>query len=152
MPPTEKSSLEELADSYTVNDVLGFLQGIKMDQYIEAFKTKGIDGTLLLAFGEEECKELGITSRFHCFKIQFLFKRTLQCTPTTHDLAVVLDFLAANKMDNYTEQFREEGVDGDMLIEILQLSDENGNAILEEIGVVSKIDKVKLRKKFKLSK
>ena len=152
MLPTEESSLEELADRYTVNDVLGFLQGIKMDQYIEAFKSKGIDGTLLVAFGEEECKELGITSCFHCFKIQFLFKRTLQCTPCTHDLAVVLDFLAANKMDNYTEQFREEGVDGDMLIEILQLSDENGNAILEEIGVVSKIDKVKLRKKFKLSK
>eukprot|EP00731_Ephydatia_muelleri_P021730 Em0014g321a len=148
----EKRSLEELVDSYTVDDVVGFLHSIKMDQYIEAFKSKDIDGTTLVEFGEDEFKELGISSHFHCFKIQFLFKRTLQCTQTTHDLAFVRDFLAANKMDNYTKQFNEERVDGDMLNEILQLPDENVNAILGEIGVASKIDRIKLRKKFKLPK
>ena len=133
--------------------MLDFLQDIKMDQYIEAFKSKTINGGLLIAFGERQLKELGISSHLHCFKIQLLFKRALQSTPTTHALVVVLDFLAANNMDKYRQRFCEEGVDGDMLLEILQLRpNESGNAILEEMGITTGIDKIKMRKQFKPTK
>ena len=140
--------LEELAKTYTVNDVLDFFQNIRMDKYIEIVRNEGLDGTLLVAVGEDELKDLGITSDFHRFKIQFLFKRTLQCTPTMQALDVVLDFLAANNMNKYRQRFSEEGIDGDMLFEILQLPDESGNAILKEIGIVSSFDRLKIRKKF----
>ena len=140
--------LEELAKTYTVNDVLDFFQTIRMDKYIEILRNEGLDGTLLVAAGEDELKDLGITSDFHRFKIQFLFKRTLQSTPSTHALDVVLDFLTTNNMDKYSKRFSEEGIDGDMLFEILQLPDESGNAILKEIGIVSSFDRLKMRKKF----
>ena len=148
MFPTEQVALEELAKRYKVDDVLEFLHSIRMDQYIQTLKGL-MELCWCMAFGEDELKDLGITSRFHCFKIQFLFKRTLQSTPTTHALVVVLDFLAENNMDKYRQQFCEEGVDGNMLFEILQLPpNEFGNAILEEIGV-SRIDKFKMRQRFK---
>ena len=140
--------LEELAKTYTVNDVLDFFHNIRMDKYIEIVRDEGIDGTLLVAAGEDELKDLGITSDFHCFKIQFLFKRTLQCTPTMQALDVVLHFLAANNMDKYSKRFSEEGIDGDMFFEILQLPDESGNAILKEIGIVSSFHRLQMRKKF----
>ena len=73
----------------------------------------------------------------------------LRFTPTTHALVVVYDLLAANKMDKYGQRFAEEGVDGDMLFEILQLNPDVGNPILEALGVESNIDKLKMRKKFK---
>eukprot|EP00731_Ephydatia_muelleri_P026790 Em0018g890a len=146
--PAEEVRLEELAKTYTVNDVLDFFHNIRMDKYIEMVRNEGLDGTLLVAAGEDELKDLGITSDFYRFKIKFLFKRTLQCTPTIQALDVVLDFLAANNMDKYSKRFSEEGIDGDMLFEILQLPDESGNAILKEIGIVSSFDRLKMRKKF----
>ena len=138
--PAEEVRLEELAKTCIVNDVLDFFRNIRMDKYIEILRNEGLDGTLLVA-------DLGITSDFHRFKIQFLFKRTLQCTPTMQALDVVLDFLAANTMDKDSKRFCEEGIDGDMLFEILQLPDESGNAILKEIGIVSSFDRLKMRKK-----
>ena len=147
MFPTEKVALEKLAKAYTLDDVLDFLHTIRMDQYIQTFRDERFDGILLVAAGDDELKDLGISSHFHRFKIQFLFKRTLQSTPIRHALVVVLDFLAANNIDKYRQRFSEEGVDGDMLFEILQLPTESGNAILEEMGV-SRIDRLKMRKKF----
>ena len=138
--PAEEVRLEELAKTCIVNDVLDFFRNIRMDKYIEILRNEGLDGTLLVA-------DLGITSDFHRFMIQFLFKRTLQCTPTMQALDVVLDFLAANTMDKDSKRFCEEGIDGDMLFEILQLPDESGNAILKEIGIVSSFDRLKMRKK-----
>ena len=149
---TEKPRFKEVAKNCTVDNVLDFLHNIGMDQYIQAFRNEEIDGTLLVTAGEEVLKELGISSHFHRFKIQFLFKRTLQSTPTTHALNVLLDSLAANKIDKYKKLFNEEGVDGDMLFEILQLPpNESGNAILQEIGVISDLDRHKMRTKFTLS-
>ena len=119
---------------------------IKLDQYINKFREKAIDGHWLVAAKNERLNALGVSSSLHCFKIQYLFKRWLQNTPTTHSLAVVNDFLAANKMHEHVQRFAEEGVDGDMLLEILKL-DTAGERILIELGV-TEIALFKIKTKF----
>ena len=149
-PPTETAHLEELAEKLSVDDVVDFLHSIRMDQYIDAFRDEEINGSVQVAVEDQGLHDLGVSSPLHCFKIQFLFKRFLQKTPTTHALDVVFDLLAANRMDQYGQRFAEEGVDGDMLLEIVQLNPDVGNAILKEllIGVVKCIHQLKMRKLF----
>ena len=116
-----------------------------MDQYTDAFRNEKISGTVLVQVGDEELNDLGVSSPLHCFKIQFLFKRFLQKTPTTHAMEHIYDFLAANNMDMYRERFVKEGVDGDMLLGILQLNPDVRNPILHELGIMKKLHVLKIK-------
>ena len=57
-------------------------------------------------------------------------------------MSVVLEFLEAQKMTEYTEAFRYHGIDGDLLLEA-------SDAVLNELGVTKALHKVKLKTKFK---
>ena len=146
---TETELLEDLAKDYSVDDVADFLHRNRMDQYIDGFKEEGIDGLMLVGAADDVLNDLGVSSPLHCFKIQYLFKRLLQKTPTTHALVTVYDFLAANKMDKYGQRFAEEGVDGDMLLEIVHLDPEVYTLILEELGIKKNLDRLKFKQWFK---
>ena len=122
-----------------------------LDQYIDTFQTETIDGELLVAFKDIELRDLGVSNPLHCFKIQYFFKRLLLKTPTTHAQVVVCNFLAAYKMDKYAQKLIEEGVDGDMLLEILKLSTDVITTIFGELGITKCVDVLKIRTKFKLS-
>lgn len=147
---TETSELEQLALSYSCDDVAKFLQSMGLDQYIDTFQTATIDGELLVAAKDIELRDLGVSNPLHCFKIQYFFKRLLLKTPTTHAQVVVCDFLATNKMDKYAQKLIEEGVDGDMLLEILKLSTDVITTIFGELGITNSMDVLKIRKRFKL--
>ena len=118
-----------------------------MDQYIECFKNEGIDGVMLVGAADDVLNDLGVSSPLHCFKIQYLFKRLLQKTPTAH---VVKDFSAANKVGTYVQKLAEKGVDGDMLLEILQLETNVGARILLELDI-KRVDAQKIKKWLKPS-
>ena len=145
---TEAEYLKELAKNHSVDDVADFLHTNRMDQYIGSFKEEEIDGIMLVEYADDILNDLGVSSPLHCFKIQYLFKRLLQKTPTTHSQAIVNEFLAENKMDKYGQKFVDEGIDGDMLLEILQLDTKVSARILDELGIKRNIDILRIRKKF----
>ncbi len=62
--------------------------------------------------------------------------------PSSSPVAVVLEFLEQQRLGQYTEAFRRHGIDGDLLLEA-------SDAVLNELGVVSALHKVKLKTKFK---
>ena len=140
-----------LAKNYSVDNVADFFNNIRLNQYIDVIRTESIDGELLLATGDDELHDLGVSNPLHCFKIRYLFKRILQKTPPTHTLATVNNFLAENKMHKYQQQFAKEEVDGDMLLEITQLESTISDPILEALGIMSSMDILKFKKKFKPS-
>ena len=123
-----------------VVDVVEFLHSIGLDQHVDRFREQGFDGELLLAAKDQQLNALGVSNPLHCFKIQYLFKRWLHKTSTTHAQGTVYDFLAANKMDKYGQRFAEEGVDGDMLLEILHLDPDVRARILEVLGIKDSMD------------
>ena len=94
---------------------------------------------------DDALNDLGVSSPFHCFKIQYLFKCLLLKTPTAH---VVNDFSAANKEGKYVQRLAEEGVDGDMLLEILQL--ETNVSICKELEI-TRVDALKIKQWLKPS-
>lgn len=144
-----KTALDELAENCSTEDVVKFLQSFGMDQYVDIFRDRVIDGRVLVVFGDEDLIELGILSPLHRFKIQFLFKRFLQSIRAKHAMVVVRDFLIAYKMETYVQKFTKEEVDGDMLLEILHLTPDVGDPILKYLGVESKVDRIKMRQQFK---
>ena len=146
---TETPELEKLALEYSCVHVANFLQSIGLNQYIPSFQS--IDGDILVAAKDEELKDLGVSNPFHRFKIQYLFKRLLLKTPTMHSQVAVRDFLAANKMDKYEQRLCEEGVDGDMLLEMFKLENDVCTQIFKELGIENTMDILKIRKKFKPS-
>ena len=145
------TDIELLAKNYSVDNVADFLKNIRLNQYIDVIRSESIDGELLLAAGDNELNDLGVSNPLHRFKIQYLFKRVLQKTPPTHTLATVNNFLAENKMHKYQQQFAKEEVDGDMLLEITQLESTISDPILEALGIMSSMDRLKFKKKFKPS-
>ena len=66
---------------------------------------------------------------------------------TSYPVSVVLEFLEAQKITQYTEAFRYHGIDGDILLEA-------SDAVLKELGVTKAVHKAKLQtfKKFASSR
>lgn len=45
---------------------------MNLQDYVEAFRKEGIDGTLLVALSTEDLQQLGVTSALHLKKFKFL--------------------------------------------------------------------------------
>ena len=59
-----------------------------------------------------------------------------------HSLQTVLDFLEQNRLDKYSPIFQESGIDGDLLLEA-------DDRVLKELGVMSALDRKKIKTKYK---
>ena len=117
-----------------------------MSQYAEQLKTEQIDGEGLLSANDCELADMGVSNPLHCFIIKFLFKRMLLKKVSKHPQHSVSTFLNVFKLNQYETQFTDQRVDGDMLLEIIMKSDSH---ILEELGVLSAIDRLKIKAKIK---
>ena len=68
-PPSEK------ALNMTVEEVVQWLDTIKLGQYAEAFMDMGVDGQLMATFEPDELEELGISSKIVRKKILVKFRQ-----------------------------------------------------------------------------
>ena len=118
-----------------------------MSQYVEQLSSEKIDGEGLFTATEMQLADIGVESPLHCFLIKFLFRRTLLKQIPKYSTAVVQNFMHEFKLDHCIEGFIAQGMDGDMLLEILQQGNKH---ILEELGVQSAMDVLQIKAKFKL--
>lgn len=54
------------------SQVADLLVAMNLQDYVEAFRREGIDGTLLVALSNEDLQLLGVTSALHLKKFKFL--------------------------------------------------------------------------------
>ena len=139
-------SLEQEARQYTPERVGEFLASNDMERYAQDFVNGDISGEILLEADNEVLTELGVTSAVDRLRIQVLFKRTLRTGLAKYPVAEVIHFLKENKLSKYTDAFELNGIDGDM---ILAAEDRFFNDVMQEIGVSSAVDRLKIRSKFK---
>ena len=74
----DEAQLEDVAATLTVQDVITFLEGIKLDKYCDIFSEEDVDGKLLLTLTVEALEDMGIKNAFHCRKIHTKFRDHLQ--------------------------------------------------------------------------
>ena len=123
-----------------------FLTKIQLPQYVESFRTSEISGELLLEADPEILEELGVTSPLHQMKIMQLFRRELEGSVVKYNQDHVTCFLQQLKLEKYVSALREHGIDGDM---VLQVDEALMKSVLREVGVVSRVDSLKIRSKYK---
>ena len=139
------SSLEKLARERTPNDVANFMVRINLPQYSKMFRDSEISGELLLYIDRGLLSKLGIKSPLHQMRIMKLFCRELTGYTAKCPSDYMMRFLTQNNLEKYGPSLEENGIDGDMLLEV---EDEWMKSILEEIGV-NKFDYFKIRKRLK---
>lgn len=77
---TDVSELKGVAQGVTIEDVLRFLESIKLDRYRKLFEEEEVNGKLLQSLTKEDLQALGIENPFHCRKIVSKFEEYLcQC-------------------------------------------------------------------------
>ena len=111
-----------------------------------AFKDLDISGDVLLMAGQGAgLEDLGVTNPLHRLKISILFRRQLEGVgkiAKRYPVEEVIRFLNAHKMNEFVEKFKEEQIDGEML---LDASEE----VLNELGIQKHIQKLALKSNFK---
>ena len=139
--------MEKLARGKTQDDVAAFLDRIGLCQYSDVFKNNGINGEVLLCADREFLVELNVTRSLHQMLIMELFNRELTGSTSKYSNdEYVLPFLTENHLEKYAPLFKENMVDGDMLLDVKR---ELMTDVLKDIGVESKVDNVKIRTMFK---
>ena len=115
---------------FDLSTVQTFLETIKLHAYTKAFKTKGIDGDMLLEADSSMLQEkLAVKDPIHRLKIKVLFPKFVNKLPPRESCSVVIEWLQCNGMQQYAEKFQTEGIDGDLIRSI----DEDS---LKTLGVV----------------
>ena len=135
--------------------VLDFLQQNKLDRYSATFQQHSIDGELLLLLAEDGnlLKELGVKSPIHRLKIKTRFKtfasspplpdtETLEHLARDYGVDEVGEFFTEVGLGQYTEAFQEAQISGEELLEA-------DKEVLEELGVASAIDRLKMKELFR---
>ena len=138
--------MPSLACDFTVDDVATFLEKIDLSQYIEKFKEADISGDVLLEGDSEMFEELEVTSHLHQMKIAHLFRKELKGRTTKYSNEHLNQFLRECKLDKHVTALRENGIDGDMILEVDKDLMKN---VLHEIGIASSLDKNKIMSKYK---
>ena len=142
----EEVVTKRLAEQCTPQQVQEFLDSIGMKEYVPVFKDLDISGDVLLMAGQGTgLEELGVTNPLHRLKISILFRRQLEGVgkiAKRYPVEEVIRFLNAHKMNEFVEKFKEEQIDGEMLMEA---SDDT----LNELGVQKQIQKLALKSNFK---
>lgn len=134
-----------LAREFTTDDVIEFLIKIGLFQYAESFKEEDISGDVLLEASSSDLEDLQVTSHLHQMKIMYLFRKELQSAGTKYSNDHLSSFLEQNKMEKHITTLKENGIDGDMILEVdLDLM----KKVLEEVGI-KKLQITKIITKYK---
>lgn len=138
--------VQQMASRYTCQDVVTFLESIQLGQYAIVFKEYEINGELLIEFGDDELKEMGIFSPLHRLKIRVCFQRLVLGSQEIVDQyppSAVAHLLEENaQLKKFSTSFIENGIDGELL---LNASDE----VLRELGVEKGVYMHMIRNKLK---
>ena len=140
--------LQQKASHISVEDVVRFLQSIKLDQYAATFKEYEINGELLVQFQDNELEEepLKITSALHRLKIRLCFRRFVlgaQETAERYPASWVSQILEeSNQLKQFSNSFLENEIDGELLLNA-------SNDVFRELGVGMSIHIHKIRTVFK---
>ncbi len=76
--PQPEVTLTTIAEDMMVEDVLRFLEEIKLGEYRELFEEEQVDGKLLHTLSEGMLEEMGVTNGYHRRKIVSKFEGYLQ--------------------------------------------------------------------------
>ena len=88
-------------------------------------------------------REEGLGVSFISCLFQVLFQRRLQGGVVQYPLQTVLNFLEQYKLGKYCLIFQQSSMDGDLLLEA-------DDSVLKELGVRSSIDRIKIKRKYKI--
>ena len=89
---------------------------------------------------------MGVTSPLHQMKIIQLLRREIQGTVAKYPIQHLSDFLRQLKLDKYIPNLEENGIDGDMILEV---EEKLMKSVLKEMGVTNSRDVNKIRTRYK---
>ncbi len=138
-------SLPALAFRVSPDGVAEFLIKIELPQYAQTFKDSDISGDFLLEADSEVLLALGVASPLHQMKIMQLFRRELRGSRAKYSRDHLGTFLQHYKLARYTPTLEENGIDGDMVLDVDKKLMES---VLREVGVTSLVDMLKIRSKY----
>lgn len=138
--------VKRLAQSYTCEQVCGFLDEIGLQEYVSQFEEYGITGEVLLDAGQGKgLEDLGVVDPLHRLKIYVLFRRKLDGISKIAKrcpVEEVVRFLHSIKMSEHVEKFEENSIDGELLLEATQEA-------LAKLGVTKHIQRISIMTNFK---
>ena len=145
-PSPNSQSQPRTSSDISSEDVAKFLSKIHLPEYANIFKSEDISGDVLLFAELETFSELGVTNPLHQMKIMHLFKRELKGNVAKYPIEHVARFLHKYKLDEYIPILEENGIDGDMILEV----DESlMKDVLERIDVVNPLHQMKIMHLYK---
>lgn len=135
--------MQEQAVQCTNEEVIEFLFSIKMDQYLQIFRKEEIEGSDLLSLSDKGLAQIGVKSAVHRLKIRILFKRELLGAEPSYSVGDVLNFLhTKNKFKKYAQTFKDNCIDGDLLLAATPEA-------FEELGVIMELHQQQIKENFK---
>ena len=122
----------ELAQQFSVEDVVKFLHKVKLGQYAAIFEDFEINGELLVQLPDNELQDMGITSALDRLKISKYFHQYIagvRNIPNERSVKKVVKFLEDIKpLKQFASTFSDNNVDVQLL---LDASDD----VMRELGV-----------------
>ena len=141
----DKNELE-MAKQFSVEDIVKFLQHVKLEQYATIFEEFEINGELLIQLPDNELQDMGIVSAIDRLKISVYFRQYIsgiKDIPSQQSVEEVVKFLEDNKpLRQFASRFGENKIDVQLL---LSASDE----VMRELGVDTGVHVRLIRTKFK---
>ncbi len=138
--------LPAVASDKSADEVANFLDKIGLSEYAETFKDADISGEVLLDADSEMLSELSVSSSLHQMRIMQLFNRELLGATPTYSRDHLNQFLQDNKLDKYASKLEENGIDGDMIVNV---DSKIMKVVFKEIGITSAVDIAKICSKYK---
>ena len=135
---TLKRRMRGVKAKFSPLTVEAFFENVKLNTYIKAFKTKGIDGDMLLEADSSMLEKLAVKNPIHRLKIIVLFPKFVHKIPPKEPCSVVIEWLQCNGMQMYADKFKSEEIDGDVIRSI----DEDS---LKALGVVDEAHIAKIK-------
>lgn len=136
----------EMAKQLSVEDIVKFLQHVKLEQYATIFEEFEINGELLIQLPDNELQDMGIVSAIDRLKISVYFRQYIsgiKDIPSQQSVEEVVKFLEDNKpLRQFASRFGENKIDVQLL---LSASDE----VMRELGVDTGVHVRLIRTKFK---
>lgn len=127
-------------------DIPEFLAKLQLTQYSETFKVSNISREALLEASPDTLAKLGVTNPLHQMKIMQLFRREVQGTVAKYSTQHLSDFLHQLKLDKYIPNLEQNGIDGDMVLEV---EEKLMKHVFKEVGVTNPVHVNKIWSKYK---
>ena len=119
------------------SEIVKILEKNGMAKYKKNIEKNNIDCGMILEAEKENflnvlMKEIGVASAVDRLKLQIFFRRALRNGTEKYPLWVVLEVLEKHRLGKYTEAFKQNEIDGDM---ILEADTYLLNEVMQEISV-----------------